>query len=190
MVSTDYGLTWEDFGLNEYEVVRMIYESYSLLAATRNNGYFAKYHSQGDWLPFSAGLGEGKVINDALNYTTWVLHTATANHSVYFLWLIINDVEDQNDLKSPNNFVLMQNYPNPFNPSTRIQYKISNTQFVVIKIYDAIGNEIAKLVNEEKSAGIYEADFNADKYGLTSGIYFYQLQTGNFVETKKMILLR
>jgi hypothetical protein len=84
----------------------------------------------------------------------------------------------------------MQNYPNPFNPSTRIQYKISNTQFVVIKIYDAIGNEIAKLVNEEKSAGIYEADFNADKYGLTSGIYFYQLQTGNFVETKKMILLR
>lgn len=195
MVSTDYGLTWEDFGLNEYEVVRMIYESYSLLAATRNNGYFAKYHSQGDWLPFSAGLGEGKVINDALNYTTWVLHTATTNHSVYFLWLIINDVEDQNDLESPNNFVLMQNYPNPFNPTTKIRFVVksnvkSQMSIVNIKVYDLLGNEIATLVNEEKSAGIYEADFNADKYGLTSGIYFYQLQTGNFVETKKMILLR
>lgn len=195
MVSTDYGITWEDFGLNEYEVVRMIYESYSLLAATRNNGYFAKYHSQGDWLPFSAGFGEGKVINDALNYTSWVLHTATANHSVYFLWLIINNIEDDNDLNSPDNFVLMQNYPNPFNPATKIRFVVkssikSQISKVNIKVYDLLGNEIATLISDEKPAGIYELNFDADKYGLTSGIYFYQLQAGDFVETKKMILLR
>lgn len=192
-VSTDFGLTWQDLGLNEYEVVRLIYESYSLLAATRNNGFFAKYHSQGDWLPFSGGLGDGKVINDALNYTSWVLHTATANHSVYFLWLIINEVEDENALNLPDNFVLMQNYPNPFNPHTRIQYIVSNTQFVTLKIFDVLGNEVATLVNEEKHPGVYEVEFSVGQNSspdLASGIYFYQLQAGDFIATKKMILLR
>ncbi|GMU96848.1 T9SS type A sorting domain-containing protein [Ignavibacterium album] len=201
-VSTDYGLTWEDYGLTEYEVVKLIYESYSLLAATRNNGFFAKYHSQGDWLPFSGGLGDGKVINDAMNFTSWVLHTATANHSVYFLWLIINDAGDENDLTSADNFVLLQNYPNPFNPTTKIRYIIPNVgsglAHTELKVFDVLGNEVATLFDEEKPAGIYEVDFDAGKYGLSSGIYFYQLRAVDnssssgegFVTTKKMILLR
>jgi hypothetical protein len=197
-VSTDFGLTWQDYGLNEFEVVRLIYESYSLLAATRNNGFYAKYHSQGDWIPFSTGLGDGKVINDALNFTNWVLHTATANHSVYFLWLIINDVEDGNDLLLTDNFLLMQNYPNPFNPSTTIQYVIGNLpegksgkQFVQLKVYDVLGNEIATLVDEEKEPGIYKVDFNVGQtISLSSGVYFYRLRVGDNVQTKKMVLLR
>ncbi len=189
-VSSDYGITWEDFGLNDYEVVRLIYESYSLLAATRNNGFFAKYHSQGDWLPFSAGLGDGKVIIDALNYTTWVLHTATENHSVYFLWLIINDVNNETGKYFPEDFALFQNYPNPFNPTTRIQYAISRRQNVQLKIFDILGNEVATLVDEEKIPGIYEVEFDAEKFGLSSGIYLYQLQANHQVKSKKMILLR
>ncbi|MEJ5262224.1 MAG: hypothetical protein WHT45_06060 [Ignavibacterium sp.] len=205
-VSTDYGLTWEDYGLNDYEVVRLIYESYSLIAATRTNGFFAKYHSQGDWIPFSAGLGDGKVIMDALNYTTWVLHTATENHSVYFLWLIINDVENYDDNLIADKFILYQNYPNPFNPSTKIRFVIPNgvrnpkdfsskaprndNTLITLKFYDILGNEVATLVNEEKQAGIYEVEFDSDKYGLSSGIYFYQLQAGVFRITKKMSLLR
>jgi hypothetical protein len=60
----------------------------------------------------------------------------------------------------------------------------------VLKVYDMLGNEITTLVNELKSPGIYEVEFNADKYGLTSGIYFYRLQVGQFVETKKLVLMR
>jgi hypothetical protein len=85
-------------------------------------------------------------------------------------------------------FVLDQNYPNPFNPTTSIKYAIASRQFVIIKVFDVLGNEIATLVNEEKPAGTYEVDWNAT--GLPSGVYFYQLKTGGYVETKKMILLR
>ncbi|NWG27526.1 MAG: T9SS type A sorting domain-containing protein [Ignavibacteriaceae bacterium] len=88
----------------------------------------------------------------------------------------------------PKNFQLDQNYPNPFNPSTKIRYSIPEASFASIKVYDMLGKELAILVNEEQSAGNYEVDFNAA--GLSSGIYFYQLQAGNFVEMRKMILLR
>jgi len=87
-----------------------------------------------------------------------------------------------------DNFKLFQNYPNPFNPSTRISYQIPQQKFVTIKVYDILSNEIAVLVNEEKSAGSYEIEFHASS--LPSGVYFYQLIAGNFVETKKMILLK
>jgi predicted GH43/DUF377 family glycosyl hydrolase len=95
-------------------------------------------------------------------------------------------VEDETTL--PKEFVLMQNYPNPFNPSTSIQYAISNMQFVSIKVYDVLGNEIETLVNEEKPIGNYEITWYAKN--LPSGVYFYQLRAGSFIETKKMILLR
>jgi hypothetical protein len=88
----------------------------------------------------------------------------------------------------PNEFALIQNYPNPFNPSTTIQFQIPNTSFVNLKVYDILGNEVATLVNEEKPVGVYEAEFNAAE--LSSGLYFYTLQAGSFIETKKMILLR
>jgi hypothetical protein len=100
------------------------------------------------------------------------------------------------EVLSPNIFSLEQNYPNPFNPSTKIKYTIPSviasetkqSQFVTLKVYDILGNEIATLVNEEISAGEYEVDFNGKE--LPSGIYFYELQAGSYVETKKMILLK
>jgi Secretion system C-terminal sorting domain len=95
----------------------------------------------------------------------------------------------------PEKFNLVQNYPNPFNPSTTIRYTIPNVTLsgvegsrVQLKVYDILGNEIATLVNEEKPAGSYEVNFNASQ--LSSGIYFYKLQAGSFVETKKMMLLK
>jgi len=95
-------------------------------------------------------------------------------------------VENENQI--PTQYSLEQNYPNPFNPRTSIQYAISSMQFVSLKVYDVLGNEIATLVNEEKPAGNYEVNFNASE--LSSGIYFYTLKAGSFFETKKMILLR
>jgi photosystem II stability/assembly factor-like uncharacterized protein len=92
-------------------------------------------------------------------------------------------------------FSLSQNYPNPFNPVTSIQYEVSSKQFVLLIVYDLLGNEIATLVNEEKQSGTYEVEFNINSHSgevrnLSSGVYFYQLRAADFVENKKMILLK
>jgi len=91
-------------------------------------------------------------------------------------------------IKIPVDYALNQNYPNPFNPTTKIVYQIPELSFVTIKIYDVLGNEMAVLVNEEKPSGTYEVEYNASS--LPSGIYFYQLNAGSFIETKKMILIK
>ncbi|MBK8984198.1 MAG: T9SS type A sorting domain-containing protein [Ignavibacteria bacterium] len=88
----------------------------------------------------------------------------------------------------PSSFSLMQNYPNPFNPSTKIAYTIPNNGLVTLKIYNLLGKEVASLINEVKSAGTYEVNFNGAN--LSSGVYFYRLESGNFVDTKKMFLLK
>ena len=89
----------------------------------------------------------------------------------------------------PQTFQLSQNYPNPFNPSTVIRYQVSGMSRVTLKVYDILGREVTTLVNEEKPAGTYEVIFNASN--LSSGVYFYRLETSNgFSRTKKMILLR
>ena len=88
----------------------------------------------------------------------------------------------------PQSFQLFQNYPNPFNPTTTIKYQIPEHNFVSIKVFDILGKEIETLVNEEKSKGTYEISWNADY--LPSGIYFYQLKSGKYIETKKMLLLK
>jgi len=102
-------------------------------------------------------------------------------------------VEVREETQRELNFSLKQNYPNPFNPSTRIQYQVSSNTYVTLKVYDVLGNEIATLVDEYKSAGNYEVEFSV-KGGLTSGVYYYQLKAGSgdgrFIQTKKMILMR
>jgi 1,4-alpha-glucan branching enzyme len=94
----------------------------------------------------------------------------------------------QNDKISLNGFTLSRNYPNPFNPATRIKYSIQQPANVLIKVYDPLGKEIETLVDEYKSAGIYEILFNAKN--LSSGVYFYKMVSGNYSETNKMILLK
>lgn len=101
---------------------------------------------------------------------------------------------------APNSFYLHQNSPNPFNPTTIIKYSIPNviaspdifgrkqSQFVTLKVYDVLGNEVATLVNKEQEPGVYEILFDAS--ALASGTYFYKLQAGYFIQTKKMVLLR
>ncbi len=89
---------------------------------------------------------------------------------------------------APSGFSLSQNYPNPFNPSTAISYQLPANSFATLKVYDVLGGEIVTLVNEEKPAGLYEVEFDASEFG--SGVYFYQLKAGSFIETKKMVLLR
>jgi hypothetical protein len=122
---------------------------------------------------------------------------------------VVTSISDESLLL--NDFRLEQNYPNPFNPSTKIRYTITlpsypspykgegrRERYVTLKVYDILGNEVATLVSEEQSPGTYEVEFNnvgmrhssSSVKGLPSGVYFYQLKTGNFIQTKKMILLR
>jgi len=92
------------------------------------------------------------------------------------------------EVSLPLEYSLEQNFPNPFNPTTTIRYAIPEDNFVSIKLYDVLGNEVAVLVNEYKSIGEHKVDFNA--VGLSSGIYFYYLKSGDFTEIKKMTYLK
>jgi hypothetical protein len=87
----------------------------------------------------------------------------------------------------PKEFALLQNYPNPFNPSTIIGYSLPKNANVSLRIFNTLGQEVALLLNEQRSPGYYQVQWNAN---VPSGIYFYRLQAGEFVEMKKMILLR
>jgi len=88
----------------------------------------------------------------------------------------------------PKEFKLEQNYPNPFNPTTTIQYQLPQDARVTLKVYDILGSEVTTLVNEEQEAGYKEVQFNGN--GIASGMYVYRLQAGDFVSTKKMMLLK
>ncbi len=100
-----------------------------------------------------------------------------------------NEIEVE--ITAPTEFLLSQNYPNPFNPSTVISYQLSVPSNVVLKIFDVLGNEIATLIdNEFKEAGYYIYQLRINNYQLTTGVYFYRLQAGEFVQMRKMLLLR
>jgi len=114
----------------------------------------------------------------------------------FYKFIVENSVTDISEFSQPEEFILYQNYPNPFNPTTKIKFSVPNVetghasslQIVTIKVYDVLGNEIATLVNDEKPAGEYEVEFQSKQ--LTSGIYFYKLKAGPFIQTKKMLLLK
>jgi len=99
----------------------------------------------------------------------------------------LTDVESISN-EIPVNFSLSQNYPNPFNPSTTIRFSIPEESFVTIKVFNILGEEITTLINENIVSGNYEVEFDASK--LPSGIYFYKLQAGSFIESKKMVLMK
>lgn len=98
------------------------------------------------------------------------------------------DIESPHPNEMPHGFLLEQNFPNPFNPETTISYKVQAANKVSLKIFDAIGNEVAILVDEFKQPGVYNSQFSIRHYQLTSGVYFYQLTAGSFHQTKKLII--
>jgi len=136
----------------------------------------------------------------AKNFTIGLFQKASYRIAcvIYTEWIDAGGLTDIADNKNDilSGFNLSQNYPNPFNPSTTIKYSIPSviasgtkqSQLVTLKVYDLLGNEVVTLVNEEKPSGIHEVYF--DGANLSSGIYFYTLSAGSFVETKKMVLLK
>lgn len=139
-----------------------------------------------NWTTISQGNGNPYFdIFFANEFTGWItgydgLILKTTNAGSTFI--------SQNHNYIPNVVELFQNYPNPFNPNTIIKFKIKDSRFVNLKVYDAEGKEVAVLLNEKKLPGIYEVSFDGSE--LSSGVYYYKLTTGDYSETKKMILIK
>ena len=102
-------------------------------------------------------------------------------------WIIPVGIEKIDDA-IPATFELSQNYPNPFNPSTTISYSLPQNNDVVLEIYNTLGQKVATLINQKQTAGTYNVTFDASN--LATGVYFYRLQSGNFMEVRKMMLLK
>ena len=100
---------------------------------------------------------------------------------------VVSGIEDS-DSELPEEFSLEQNYPNPFNPSTKIEFRVASSEFVQLKIYDVLGQEVATLVNEVKAPGIYQVTWNAT--GLGSGVYLYRLTAGSFSDVRKLVVVQ
>ena len=143
--------------------------------------------AQGD--NFSGTFTPTTVVQNA----KWIIATKDSRQNQGFYLKSIDGVqitaiEDEIVESSIKDYSLTQNYPNPFNPSTLISFSIPSENQVVLKIFNILGKEVAALVNEERPAGSYTVEFNASN--LSSGIYFYRLQAGSYIETKKMQLLK
>jgi hypothetical protein len=136
-----------------------------------------------DW--YSCSAAHSQALNgNRKAYAAWSLWASLAGWEGF----IAGAANDKNI--HGKSFSLSQNYPNPFNPSTNFRFRIAEYEFVSLKVYDILGNEIATLVNEYKQPGEYDIRFNAESYNLTSGIYIYQLKSGKLVSTKKLALIK
>ena len=183
-LSTNFGKNWEQHGLDNKNVYKLISVGTKMLALT-NDGFYRSLDGGNNWNNFNIGLTDiynialcnGDLI--ALTYTDKTIWKNSFNE-------LITDVKKEGIL--PLSFSLSQNYPNPFNPSTTIGYSIPTNSFVTLKIYNLLGSEIATLVNEEKNYGTYKVIWNAQN--IPSGVYFYKITAGEYSEVKKMILLK
>jgi len=187
-ISSDNGNNWT-LSLNDAWINSFLTLGSNIFAGSVGNGVWRSTNYGNTWTQINDGLGSGAYNVLSLGADDQYLFAGTVSSSIWRrpLSQVVTNTEDETNLQ-PKEFSLEQNYPNPFNPSTRIQYQVSGVSHINLKVYDVLGNEVATLVNEEKQAGSYEVDFNASQ--LTSGVYFYTINAGSFVETKKMILLR
>ncbi len=189
--TTDAGTSWQDISSNlpEAPVNDIIVDpdKAGRLYVGTDIGVFYTDSLGLSWGYLGTAMPNSPITDLVLHNPTRTLIAATYGRSMYSIDLS-GITETKEELTSVKGFILYQNYPNPFNPVTSIRYAISSMQFVILKVYDVLGNEIETLVSEENSAGNYEITWFAEN--LTSGIFFYQLKAGSFVETKKMTLIR
>ena len=187
-LSSDNGMTWSSInnGLSDLKIVSLITKGSYIIAGTKNEGIFLSSNSGQNWISINSGLTNHKIETLYINDSSILAGFYCGS----IWWRPLSEITSVerplNDL--PEHFSLEQNYPNPFNPTTTIKYSVLKESFVIIKIYNVLGKEINTLVNERKSEGNYTINFNATN--LPSGVYFYRMQAGSFVSTKKFVLLK
>jgi photosystem II stability/assembly factor-like uncharacterized protein len=194
--TTDAGANWQSISSNlpDAPVNDIIVDPDSavILYVATDVGVFVSDSLGNNWNYLGENLPNSPITDLVIHNPTRTLIAATFGRSMYSIDLTpVTNVK--NEISPVKEFVLYQNYPNPFNPTTKILYKIpeqvrNDIRLVTLKVYDVLGNEVATLVNEEKQAGTYEVEFDASNH--SSGIYYYQLRNGSFIETKKMVLMK
>jgi len=188
--SSNNGISWDTVStkfITPYVSAITGNSTNQLYCTVQGSGLYAYYASYDDginWLDITEDMtSPGLCLAiDSKGY----LYTGAEHRGVFKSNKITTKVKSNSS--SPLNYSLLQNYPNPFNPTTVISYQIKRQGFVTLKIFDVLGKEIATLVNEEKPAGKYEVDFS--DHGLASGVYIYRMKVNDFIESKKMLLLR
>jgi hypothetical protein len=172
-----------DFGLSSNGDMILLFDSENNLIDSLS------YESSGEWTSVPNGNGPTlSLINPQFDNTLAINWDAS---DFFGTPGRLNDVYTKvgdEDFETVEDFYLYNNYPNPFNPNTTISWQSPVSSHQTLKVYDLLGREVATLVDEFKPAGRYEVEFDAS--ALSSGTYFYRLQAGEYIETKKMILLR
>jgi photosystem II stability/assembly factor-like uncharacterized protein len=202
-ISNNMGVSWSHIKSNLNSVSSFAVKQNNIFAYSINDINTDNVYPDGVYLSTDNGTSWTSVYDSSSGNTMGgpfapLINTMIVNDNYLFVgtdgngvWKFplskILSVQKQVNEK-PVNYNLFQNYPNPFNPTTTIEYSVPKTTFVKINVYDILGKEIEELVNEEKRQGSYSIRFNANK--LSSGIYFYRMQAGNYVETRKLILLK
>jgi photosystem II stability/assembly factor-like uncharacterized protein len=188
--TSDNGASWTDISISSISsaVSSIIVSGTNLFAGTRGEGVFISTDSGNNWDPANTGLTNGLIPSLFISGSN--LLAATNGNGVWSRPLseMMSKSVSSSFLVAPDQFSLEQNYPNPFNPTTTIRYSIPRNGHVNLSVYNLLGEEAAVLVNENIEAGVHEVTFKAA--ALPSGVYFYQLTAGDFVQTEKMILLR
>jgi photosystem II stability/assembly factor-like uncharacterized protein len=185
-ISTNNGTSWTpvNTGLTNTFIRSLAAVGMNVFAGTNGSGVFLTKNNGIRWV--SEGLGYVYALAVLSPYIFAGDGMAGTGISRRLLSDMITDVEELNS--PPSDFFLSQNYPNPFNPGTKISWQSPISGWQTLKVYDVLGSEVAVLVNEYKAAGRYDLEFNSSR--LSSGVYFYQLRAGNFIDTKKMILMK
>jgi photosystem II stability/assembly factor-like uncharacterized protein len=189
--TTDYGTNWVDISGNLPDVpvnsIIIDYDEDSTLYIGTDAGVFFTQNLGTEWAVLGTGLPNSPVFDLNYHQPTKKLVAGTHGRSLFEFDLTLTSIdEDKGTILS--GFELYQNFPNPFNPSTTIKFSLPEGELVNLRVYDVIGNEIAELLNEERSAGTYSVEFDASK--LASGTYIYKLQAGGKTEVRKMLLIK
>ena len=186
-ISHDKGVTKEDFndglpGFAFYTIILFSYQNELYVFSTYNNIVYK--HENNQWNESSFVFPENIRLTFLQSFGN-LIYAGTYDNGIWKYDPTPTTVED---IVLPQQFSLSQNYPNPFNPSTTIKFNLAENGNVRLIIFDILGKEVVTLLDENKNAGEYQINFNASS--ISSGIYFYKLITNNFVESKKMILLK
>jgi photosystem II stability/assembly factor-like uncharacterized protein len=184
-ISDDSGTSWSADPSVLKNANSLVAVNDQLITGTDDNGAYLSFDNGVTWTSFSSGLpADTRIWSLAVSRDSIFAGTSSG------IWVTGSptEVKIERENSVPLTFILKQNYPNPFNSSTNISFIIPSKSFVSLKIYDRLGREVATLLSEEISAGYYTRKWNAAN--VSSGIYFYRLQTGSYTETKKLILLR
>jgi hypothetical protein len=185
--STNGGAHWTFRGLGGKYVQGIKCAGRSVFVATWGDGVFHTTNGGQAWTAINEGLTDLYVASLATSGQHYLLAGSGYSGVLRSVQQVTLDVQCLT-ASIPSTTNLFQNYPNPFNPNTNIKYQIPSTNHVTLKVFDLLGREVATLVNDVKEPGTYTVRWDAS--GVASGVYFYRLKAGDFVETKRMLLMR